>query len=138
MEAKFYQIDAFTDRVFAGNPAGVCFLDEWLEDALLQSIAAESNLSETAFLVPAGHHYHLRWFTPRLEIDLCGHGTLASAFAVLEYERPQALRVEFETRSGRLSVERRGDLLMMDFPARPPEPCRPPAQLEATLGGTSG
>ncbi|MBI5583162.1 MAG: PhzF family phenazine biosynthesis protein [Deltaproteobacteria bacterium] len=134
MEARFYHIDAFTDRVFAGNPAGVCFLDAWLEDDRLQSIAAESNLSETAFLVSAGHHYELRWFTPKLEIDLCGHGTLASAFAVLEYKDTLARQVAFETRSGRLTVERRGDLLLMDFPARPPEPYRSPDNLEEILG----
>ncbi len=135
MDIRFYHIDAFTSRVFAGNPAGVCFLEDgWVEDTILRSIAAENNLSETSFLVPAGGHYDLRWFTPKIEVDLCGHGTLASAFAVFEYKDPKADRVEFETKSGRLSVERRGDLLLMDFPARPPEPCPPPDQLEEILG----
>jgi len=134
MDIQFFQIDAFTNRVFAGNPAGVCFLSRWLEDPILQSIAAENNLSETAFLVPADDHYELRWFTPKVEVDLCGHGTLASAFAVFEYVKPQARRVDFQTQSGMLSVERRGDLLMMDFPARRPEPCPPPDQLAEILG----
>ncbi len=134
MDIPFYQIDAFTDRVFAGNPAGVCFLDRWLEDSILQSIAAENNLSETAFLVPAGNRYELRWFTPKVEVDLCGHGTLASAFAVFEYINPQAGRVDFQTKSGLLSVERQGDLLTMDFPSRRPEPCPPPDQLAEILG----
>jgi PhzF family phenazine biosynthesis protein len=134
MDIPFYQIDAFTDRVFTGNPAGVCFLDRWIEDPILQSIAAENNLSETAFLVSAGSHYDLRWFTPKIEVDLCGHGTLASAFAVFEYVNPQARRVDFQTKSGLLSVVRQGDLLTMDFPARRPEPCPPPAHLAEILG----
>lgn len=134
MNIRFYQIDAFTDRVFAGNPAGVCFLDEWLDDRILQSIAAENNLSETAFLVPADTRYDLRWFTPKVEVDLCGHATLASAFAVFEYIKPGAGRVDFQTKSGQLSVERQGDLLTMDFPARRPEPCPPPDHLAEILG----
>ena len=84
MDIRFYQIDAFADRAFAGNPAGVCFLDAWPEDRLLQSIASENNLSETAFLVQAGDVYELRWFTPKVEVDLCGHATLASAFAIFQ------------------------------------------------------
>ena len=134
MDIPFYQIDAFTDRVFAGNPAGVCFLDRWLEDSILQSIAAENNLSETAFLVPAGDFYELRWFSPKLEVDLCGHATLASAFAVFEYVKPQIQRVDFQTQSGLLSVTRQEDLLIMDFPARRAEPCSPPDQLDQILG----
>jgi len=134
MDIRFYQIDAFTNRVFAGNPAGVCFLDRWLEDPILQSIAAENNVSETAFLVPADNHYELRWFTPKVEVDLCGHATLASAFAVFEYVNPQAQQVDFQTKSGPLSVKRRNDLLLMDFPSRPPEPCSPPDLLDEILG----
>ena len=134
MDIQFYQIDAFTDRVFSGNPAGVCFLDRWLEDDILQSIAAENNLSETAFLVSIGNVYDLRWFTPKLEVDLCGHGTLASAFAVFEYVSPGVKRVDFQTKSGPLSVERQGDILTMDFPSRPPEPCPPPDHLAEILG----
>jgi len=134
LDIRFYQIDAFTDRVFAGNPAGVCFLDTWLKDTILKSIAAENNLPETAFLVRAGDHYELRWFTPKVEIDLCGHGTLASAFAVFQYEDPDAHRVDFQTKSGSLAVERQGDLFVMDFPSRPPEPCQPPNGLDEILG----
>ena len=88
MNIPFYQIDAFTSRVFAGNPAGVCLLNEWPEDQTMQSIAAENNLSETAFLVNTGDFYEMRWFTPKMEVDLCGHATLASAFAIFEYVDP--------------------------------------------------
>lgn len=134
MDIRFYHIDAFTNHVFAGNPAGVCFLEKWVDSAILQSIAEENNLPETAFLVQAGDDYELRWFTPRVEIDLCGHATLASAFAVFEYVNPRAGQVDFETKSGRLSVVRRGDLLMMDFPARRPEPCPAPDRIDEILG----
>ncbi len=134
MDIPFYQIDAFTSRVFAGNPAGVCLLGQWLEDGIMQSIAEENNLSETAFLVNAGGAYELRWFTPKIEVDLCGHATLASAFAIFEFVDPQASKVSFQTRSGKLSVERKGDLLMMDFPARPPEPLDPEPDLRDMLG----
>jgi PhzF family phenazine biosynthesis protein len=134
LEIPFYQIDAFTDRVFAGNPAGVCFLDQWLKDPILQFIAAENNLSETAFLVPKESRYELRWFTPKVEVDLCGHGTLASAFAVFEYVNPNVQQVDFHTKSGLLSVARKGDLLTMNFPSRRPEPCLPPDQLGEILG----
>jgi PhzF family phenazine biosynthesis protein len=134
MDIRFYQIDAFADRVFAGNPAGVCFLDTWPDDRLLQSVASENNLSETAFLVQVGDAYELRWFTPKVEVDLCGHATLASAFAIFETEKPEARRVDFRTKSGILSVERHEDLLVMDFPARPPEPCEPPHDVARILG----
>ncbi len=134
MDIRFYHVDAFADRVFAGNPAGVCFLDAWIDDPILQSIAAENNLPETAFLVQAGDHYELRWFTPKVEIDLCGHGTLASAFAVFEYVNPKARQVAFQTKSGILTVERQGDLLMMDFPTRRPEPCQPPEHIDEIMG----
>lgn len=135
MEIPFYQIDAFTSRVFAGNPAGVCFLDAWPEDGLLQSIAFENNLSETAFLVDrADGSRDLRWFTPKIEVDLCGHATLASAFAIFEFVAPRTSTAVFHTKSGMLSVDRQGDLLFMDFPARPPEPVEPPSNLAEMLG----
>jgi PhzF family phenazine biosynthesis protein len=134
MDIRFYHIDTFTGRIFSGNPAGVCFLNAWVEDTILQSIAVENNLPETAFLVRSGNHYELRWFTPRVEIDLCGHGTLASAFAVFEYVNPDARRLDFQTKSGRLSVERQGELLIMDFPSRKPVPCQPPDKIEEILG----
>jgi len=134
MDIRFYHIDAFADRIFAGNPAGVCFLDAWIEDPILQSIAAENNLPETAFLVQADNHYELRWFTPKVEIDLCGHGTLASAFALFEYVNPKARQVDFQTKSGILTVQRQGNLLIMDFPTRRPEPCQPPEHIDEIMG----
>jgi PhzF family phenazine biosynthesis protein len=129
-----YQIDAFTGRLFAGNPAAVCPLEEWLSDAQMQAIAAENNLSETAFFVHRGEAYDLRWFTPTVEVDLCGHATLASAFVVFQYLEPERGEVRFETRSGPLIVRREGELLVMDFPARPPQPCSVPYALEEALG----
>lgn len=134
MNLNFYHIDAFTSQTFGGNPAGVCFLERWLEDNTLQAIAAENNLPETAYLVKAESHYELRWFTPKVEIDLCGHGTLASAFALFEYLDLKAQHVDFQTKSGLLSVERQGNLLIMDFPARAPEPCDAPDDLSEILG----
>jgi PhzF family phenazine biosynthesis protein len=136
MEIPFYQVDAFTGEVFRGNPAGVCLLKSWPSDEVLSSIAAENNLSETAFLVPREEYYHLRWFTPQTEVDLCGHATLASGHVVLQYVDPGAGRVKFASRSGPLAVMRRGDLLVLDFPSRPPRPCAPPAGLEAALGAS--
>lgn len=112
-----YQVDAFADAVFGGNPAAVCPLDEWLPDETLQAIAAENNLSETAFLIPGRDPVPLRWFTPRLEVKLCGHATLGSAFVLFEYLEPGREAVNFETMSGRLRVKREGDRLSMDFPA---------------------
>ncbi|MCX6623107.1 MAG: PhzF family phenazine biosynthesis protein [Acidobacteria bacterium] len=117
-----YQVDAFTSRLFGGNPAAVCPLEEWLDDATLQAIASENNLAETAFFVERNGRYHLRWLTPEVEVDLCGHATLASAFVILNYLRPGLDEVVFDTQSGELVVRRQGDLLAMDFPARPPVP----------------
>jgi PhzF family phenazine biosynthesis protein len=134
MKIRQYQVDAFARRVFEGNPAAVCPLDAWLEDELLQAIATENNLSETAFFVPSGAGFALRWFTPAAEVDLCGHATLAAAhvlFEILDYPQPV---IEFATRSGKLLVERRDGLLAMDFPASLPQPCPPPAALLAGLG----
>ncbi|MFB3778016.1 MAG: PhzF family phenazine biosynthesis protein [Bryobacteraceae bacterium] len=134
MRIPLYQIDAFTSRLFAGNPAAVCPLEEWLEDGVLQAIAAENNLSETAFFVKRQNRYHLRWFTPTVEVDLCGHATLASAFVILNYLDRASEQVAFDTRSGELIVSRDGDLLSMDFPSRPPAECPLPARLEEALG----
>ena len=134
MKIPFFQIDAFTSRVFAGNPAGVCFLDQWPEHKVLQSIAAENNLSETAFLLNKGDFYELRWFTPTMEVDLCGHATLASGFAIFEYVDTNVPKVSFQTKSGTLTVERQGDILVMDFPARPPEPIEPIENIRDMLG----
>lgn len=129
-----YQVDAFTRRVFAGNPAAVCPLPYWLPDAVLQAIAAENNLSETAFFVAEGEGWRLRWFTPLTEVDLCGHATLAAAHVLFSHLGPGGPEVVFETRSGRLRVRREADRLEMDFPARPPLPCPAPEALIAGLG----
>ena len=134
MQIPIYQVDAFTGRQFAGNPAAVCLLQEWLDDALLASIAAENNLSETAFLVSRGESWELRWFTPKTEVDLCGHATLAAAFVILNRLERQRDCVLFDTRSGKLSVRRAGDRLAMDFPARPGAPCPQPEGLTEALG----
>ena len=134
MRIPLYQVDAFADRAFAGNPAAVCLLEEWPADSLLQAIAEENNLSETAFLAPEGAHWRLRWFTPKVEVDLCGHATLASAHVLFEKLGAAAEKVEFETRSGRLAVWRNGPLLSMDFPANPPQPAAEPPGLAEALG----
>ena len=134
MQLRIFQIDAFTDAVFGGNPAAVCPLESWLDDATLQAIAAENNLSETAFFVPADSAYDLRWFTPLAEVDLCGHATLATAHVVFQHVRPESHTVAFETRSGRLEVARQGDGMTMDFPALAAHPVPTPADLAAGLG----
>lgn len=114
---KQYVVDAFTDKIFCGNPAAICILGAWLPDAIMQSIAIENNLSETAFAVGAGENYRLRWFTPGGEIDLCGHATLATGFVLLNYYEKEAEKIVFNTLSGQLVVEKKGDLYEMDFPA---------------------
>jgi PhzF family phenazine biosynthesis protein len=134
MEIPIYQVDAFAGHVFAGNPAAICPLDAWLDEATMQSIAAENNLAETAFFVRRGDRYDLRWFTPTFEIDLCGHATLASAFVIMNYLTPSATEARFDTRSGELIVRRQGDLYALDFPARPPERCQPHPRLVEALG----
>jgi len=134
MKIPLYQVDAFTSRVFSGNPAAVCPLPAWPEDSLLQAIAAENNLSETAFVVGGEGRYAIRWFTPRSEVDLCGHATLASAFVVFERLERGRQAVAFESQSGPLGVERRGDLLFLDFPSRPPQECAVPPDLIPALG----
>ncbi len=134
MKIRLFQIDAFTDTLFKGNPAAVCPLDSWLDDATLQAIAAENNLSETAYFVKRSDHYKLRWFTPKAEVDLCGHATLASAHVILTFLDPESDAVQFQTKSGELSVERRGELLAMTFPARPGAPCKAPESLVEALG----
>jgi predicted PhzF superfamily epimerase YddE/YHI9 len=136
MRLPLYQVDAFTDALFGGNPAAVCPLEAWLPDATMQAIAAENNLSETAFFVREGDGCALRWFTPTVEVDLCGHATLASGHVVLRCLEPQRESVSFRTRkAGVLTVSRHGDMLEMDFPARPPAPVEPAAGLLTALGG---
>jgi PhzF family phenazine biosynthesis protein len=136
MRIPLYQVDAFTNQPFAGNPAAICPLDSWLDDGLLLKVAAENNLSETAFFVPRGPDYDLRWFTPRSEVRLCGHATLASAYVLFTLLKPGLEKVRFETRlSGPLTVGKDGDLLSMDLPAIFPEPCaNPPDDLVSGLG----
>lgn len=134
VEIPLYHVDAFTNRVFSGNPAAVCLLDQWLNDLQLQYIAAENHLSETAFFVKKDDHYELRWFTPNLEIDLCGHATLASAFVILNYINPSIDSVKFKTKSGDLNVIRKGENLSMNFPSREADPCVPPDDLIKALG----
>jgi len=139
MKIAIYQIDAFTSEVFSGNPAAVCMLDAWMDDRRLQSIAAENNLSETAFLVQTGKGFDLRWFTPVTEVALCGHATLASAFVLFVCRNWPADVVRFQTReSGELAVIQRDNLLEMDFPARPSYARIPPTGLKEALGIASG
>lgn len=132
-QLPLFQIDAFAGDVFLGNPAAVCPLDGWLDAAVMQAVAAENNLSETAFLVPEGGGYRIRWFTPRAEVPLCGHATLAAAFVVFTELVPGRDSVRFQSRSGELIVQRAGKLLHMDFPAYAMEPC--PAPPEDLLQG---
>lgn len=114
---KQYVVDAFTDRVFGGNPAAVCVMDKWLDEDTMMNITLENNLSETAFCVWENGKYHLRWFTPGGEIDLCGHATLGTAYVIMNYVKPELGTVRFDTLSGELCVERKGELYEMDFPA---------------------
>jgi PhzF family phenazine biosynthesis protein len=130
-----WQVDAFTDKPFAGNPAAVCVLDAPRDDAWMQSVAAEMNLSETAFVRPLENGYELRWFTPKFEVDLCGHATLATAFGLWEMGvvSPEQ-SIEFHTRSGVLTASRQGQLISLDFPVLPVEECEPPSGLLEALG----
>ncbi len=127
-----YQVDAFTSRLFGGNPAAVCPLKTWLSDETMQKLAAENNLSETAFFVKEGEEYHLRWFTPEYEIDLCGHATLATAFVLFNYLDYSAEVIKFRTKSGILEVRKKESLIELNFPSRIPQPCEAP---EALLKG---
>ena len=130
-----FQVDAFTDRPFAGNPAAVCLLAEVKEDHWMQAVALEMNLSETAFLVKEGDGYRLRWFTPKVEVDLCGHATLASAHVLwTEGHVPPADPIHFYTKSGLLKAARKGSLIELDFPTTPPAESPPPSGLLEALG----
>jgi PhzF family phenazine biosynthesis protein len=136
MYLPVFHVDAFTDKPFGGNPAAVCPLTEWLDDDLLRAVASENNLSETAYFVARGDHYDLRWFTPRCEVNLCGHATLASALVIMQILALGSKSVRFETRfSGTLTVAREGNLLAMDLPSKVPWACEnPPAALIEGLG----
>src|SRR4029077_903168 len=138
MELTLYQVDAFASALFRGNPAGVCPLDAWLPDEILQAIALENNLSETAYYVPSrggSGRYELRWFTPAVEVDLCGHATLATASVILDVRREtSSTRLTFESRSGDLMVDREDGMYHLNFPSRPPESCPVDANLLPALG----
>jgi len=136
MEIPLHQIDAFADGVFSGNPAAVCPLEEWVPDDLMQAIAMENNLSETAFFVKSGESYHIRWFTPVAEVSLCGHATLASAYVLFNEGRVEGDEVRLQSLSGELRVTRAGELLTLDFPAQLGGPCAIPEGLAEALGTT--
>lgn len=134
-ELELFCVDAFADGPFTGNPAAVCVVDELPPEELMLAIAAQNNLSETAFAAPRGDAYQLRWFTPRAEVDLCGHATLATAYVLLEELGVDAAVLRFETRSGTISVRRSGDVLALDLPARPQTKSETtPPELAAALG----
>jgi PhzF family phenazine biosynthesis protein len=114
----YYVVDVFTEKLFKGNPAGVCILEQWIDKEKLQNIASENNLSETAFLVKQDDYYDLRWFTPAIEVDLCGHATIASAFILMNFYRKNINEVKFKTISGIITVKKRDDMFYLDFPAR--------------------
>jgi PhzF family phenazine biosynthesis protein len=129
MIIPYYEVLAFTSRRFAGNPAGVCVLNEWLPDELLQAIAAENNLPETAFIIEREQYFDLRWLTPTVEVDLCGHATLASAHVIFQHLGRAGEAVSFQSRSGELKVDRVTDRMVLDFPSQPVSECEPPATL---------
>lgn len=134
MAQRLYQVDAFADQLFEGNPAGVCPLDDWLPDKLMQKVAMENNQAETAFYVRRGDRFAIRWFTPAVEVDLCGHATLAAGYVIFNKDGYSGPRIELESRSGILTVRRDGDLLTLDFPADPPRPAEIPEELVRALG----
>jgi len=135
MKCPLYQVDAFASGYFTGNPAAVCLVDEWPSDSLMQAIAAENQLSETAFVREGTGSWGLRWFTPETEVDLCGHATLASAYVLFRYRVPRTEKVTFETKSGELYVTRERDgLIAMDMPTCRAEPCEEPVGMRDALG----
>ena len=133
MKQKIYQVDAFANRLFEGNPAMICPLEEWFSDELMQQIAAENNLSETAFFVKKDSKYHLRWFTPKREVDMCGHATLATAYVLFEYMNYNDKMIIFETKSGDLMVQKEGESFVMDFPVQMIVPCNISEHIEETF-----
>lgn len=135
MEIPIFQVDAFSPRVFSGNPAAVCPLDTWPPDSVLQAIAAENNLAETAFFTRNDGRFHLRWFTPACEVDLCGHATLATAYVLLHELGEKSPLLRFDTKSGELTVSCQGDRLALDFPSRPPQIIDVDERLVTALGG---
>jgi PhzF family phenazine biosynthesis protein len=134
MDLRLYQIDAFADRLFSGNPAAVCPLEAWLPDETMQKIAFENNLSETAFYVPTDRGFRIRWFTPAVEVALCGHATLATAYVIFTHDRYPGDTIDLASKSGTLKVRREGELLVLDFPAGRPAPAPVPPGLVEALG----
>lgn len=134
MSLKIYQVDAFCDQVFSGNPAAVCPLEEWLPTAVMQTIALENNLSETAFFIPNGPNFDIRWFTPAIEVDLCGHATLATAHVLFKHLNYAPDLIQFNSRSGPLSVSRSGTQYILDFPADSIRPIEFITPIEKALG----
>ncbi len=136
---KIYQVDAFTDTLFSGNPAAICPLDEWLPDDVMQKLGMENNLAETAFFVKQDDgSFHIRWFTPTVEVALCGHATLASAYVLFHEMGYKDDVIRFQSKSGELVVTRNGDMITLDFPANPPKPVDPPEGLFEGLKISSG
>lgn len=131
---KQYIVDAFTDRIFSGNPAAVCVLEHWLPEQQMQNLAMENNLSETAFIVPEQDGYQLRWFTPSGEIDFCGHATLAAAYVLFRFVQQQATTLFFSTQSGNITVQKRADCYEMNFPAYTCHPVAVTAEMEQAIG----
>jgi len=134
MKLPIYQVDAFTSKLFGGNPAAICPLEYWLEENVMQSIAAENNLAETAFYVKKENYYELRWFTPEAEVDLCGHATLASAYVILNLLKSETEKITFQTKSGKLEVTKRDNLLVMNFPSRKPVQAAIPDGVAEAMG----
>jgi len=139
MKLNIYQVDAFAEKVFKGNPAAIIPLDDWIDESLMQNLAMENNLSETAFIVknsdPVPEGYHIRWFTPEYEIDLCGHATLAAAYVIKNFLEPHIAEIIFTTqKAGELKASARDGVYTLDFPSRMPQPCKEPAQLLKCLG----
>lgn len=135
MNLTLFQVDAFAKEVFKGNPAAICPLDEWLDPGLMQKIALENNLSETAYFVKKDDVYEIRWFTPGAEIDLCGHATLASAYVIFEILQAEERLIKFHSHlGGTLTVEKQDDVLLLDFPSRPPKACEIPEGLIEAVG----
>ena len=134
MSYSFYQVDAFSDHIFGGNPAGVCPLESWLPDEVMQNIAMENNLAETAFFIKEDDNFHVRWFTPAVEVDLCGHATLGTSWVIFNILGYTGSEIRFRSRSGWLTVTRTGDLLTLDFPADTLSRLEPPAGLIEAMG----
>lgn len=135
VKLSLYQVDAFAERVFQGNPAAVIVVEAFPPDALMQAIAGEMNLSETAFVCHKGDHYSIRWFTPSTEVDLCGHATLASAHVLWNHLKVSAAELRFDSRSGWLSTRRQGSAISLNFPAQPTEPVNCPENIDSLIGG---